>query len=529
MREFDVIIVGYGPTGKILARRLSDDGHSVAIVERWPAAYPLPRAVGYDHEIKRMFHALGIAGEVEAVSRQMRHYVWYNADWKVLVDIDETRESVSGGPTGFLFNQPELERVLERDLDGRPGIEFFLCNEATSISQDENGVELGMVPFDAERGLAVEGQVQHLRGRYLVGADGANSFVRQAIGSPVIDHGFDAHWLVVDFRPHNADTLNIPDAAQWCNPERPTTIVPSGVKMRRFEFMIMPGEVPDEMAREDKTWELLSRWVRREDGDLVRSAAYRFRSLLAAGWRKGRVLVAGDAAHLMPPFIGQGMCSGMRDSWNLSWKLHRVLTGQSTDALLDTYETERAPHADALIRISMDLGKVVCVPDPDAARARDEAFFNGHVPPPPPFPGLTRGVLHTDRAGRLLGCAGTLLPHDHLDDGTGARRLDDVTGREFVLMMRGDAELTEAASALTKELGLRVIRLGEGGYREADGRLSSFLAREGSVAALARPDFYAFGSAATAQDIQPLLEALAASLSLPHSQSAGGMRKELSA
>jgi 2-polyprenyl-6-methoxyphenol hydroxylase-like FAD-dependent oxidoreductase len=509
--NYDVIIVGYGPTGKALARLLSDAGHRVAMVERWPEAYPLPRAVGYDHEIKRMFHALGLADAVEKVSRPMNHYVWYNTDWKVLVDIDETRPSLSGGRTGYLFNQPDLERVLETDLAGRPGVDLYVSHEAQSVEFSESGGRVSIAPFDSVTRKADLAKLHTLAARFVVGCDGANSIVRQAIGSTFFDHGFDAQWLVVDFRPYDISNLPIPDAAQWCNPERPTTIVPSGVANRRWEFMIKPGEDAAAFASEGKAWELLSPWVKSSDGILVRHAVYRFRSLLAKGWRKGPLLIAGDAAHLMPPFMGQGMCSGLRDSWNLAWKLDRVLKGLSPESLLDAYEAERAPNVDGFIRISMEMGKIVCVPDHEAARARDEVFFKGDLPPPPSFPGLSAGVIE-DAPG-----AGLLTPHDELEASGVLRRLDDIVGRNFALV--GDADLIagldDDGRAAAESLGLQFVALGEGGHREREGRISAWLRAHGARGMLTRPDFYAFGLAKDSAEASRQIMGLAKTLGGP--------------
>jgi hypothetical protein len=277
--------------------------------------------------------------------------------------------------------------------------------------------------------------------------------------------------------------------------------------------MVMPGEDPKAIAREDKVWELLAPWMKRGDGTLVRSASYRFRSLLAQGWRRGRLIIAGDAAHLMPPFMGQGMCSGLRDAWTLAWKLHRVLSGTSPDTLLDLYEPARAPHVDAVIRISMEMGRIVCVPDGQAARARDEAFFAGKVPPPPPFPGLTGGLIDRDDQGRPRGLAGRLTPHDVVEKDGIRSRLDELAGRRFVLVTR-DIDPDAATAAAVEGADIAWVRLGAGGARDVDGRLAAFLQSAGADAYLARPDFYAYGSATGARDIARLVASLGNTLTV---------------
>lgn len=506
MTDFDVVIIGNGPTGKLLAGELIGRGHNVAIVERWPAAYPLPRAVGYDHEIKRIFHAIGLVGPIEALSRPMRHYVWYNADWKPLVEIDETRESISGGASGFLFNQPELERVLEADLDGRDGLTLIPSHEALEVRDEGDHAVVRIAPFD---GKSVDmDAVRELTAGYVVGADGANSLVRKTLGSPREDLGFDAHWIVVDIEPYKIDDLPIPDAAQWCNPERPTTIVPSGVRNRRWEFMVKPGEDPEMLAREESVWSLLSPWIKPDEGKLIRRASYNFRSLLAKGWRRGRLMIAGDAAHLMPPFMGQGMCSGLRDAWTLAWMLDLVLAGRAPETLLDLYEPARAPHVETVIQMSMAMGQIVCVADPAEAAKRDAAFFEGKVPPPPEMPGLVAGGI---RAGDAL--AGALSPHDVVTREGETLRLDDLTRRDFVLLLRA-SRMDEGVAKAAAARGIAAVPLGEGGWQDHGGRLTALLVENGLDAVLVRPDFYIFGSAAEGGDISALLDGLTETLGL---------------
>ena len=515
----DVVLIGYGPVSEIMALALARQGRKVAVFERWRERYPLPRAVCIDHELYRVLSALGLGDALPAVSHAGPRYQWFNAEWKMLLDLDWSCESISGGPEVNFVHQPTLEEMFARALRDYPNVELNLGQEAMSVRQTADSAEVLL--RDTESGAQ-----RWVRARYVIGADGANSVVRQAIGSTQEDRGFEADWLVIDVLPNLGVTLDIPPAAQYCNPIRPTTIVPAGIKdgryYRRWEFMRLPHETKEELEHEHVAWALLAPWVKPDQAVIVRHKVYSFRSLLADTWRDGRLLIAGDAAHVMPPFMGQGMCAGLRDDWNLAWKLGMILDGQADDSLLDTYQRERRPHVSDVIDLSMFLGKIICIPDPVKAAERDEAFFSGKVPPPAPFPCLSDGLLRRDASAAVQAPAGLLSPHGTVRRGNQQGRFDDMVGLGFALISRDAAALAglnQRQNALLRTLKVKPVLIAESSaagaadtWLDLDGKFLPFMARHGIVAMLVRPDFYLYGAARGADDVGQLVDDLAADL-----------------
>ena len=491
---YDVIQIGYGPVSESLALMLGRQGRSVAVCERWTTRYPLPRAVCIDHELYRVLAANGMGDVLPSVTHPGPLYQWFNADWKELLVIDWQKPSISGGPEVNFVHQPTLEAALDDAVRAQPSVDLHLGWEMIALSQDDDLAHATVRHVES-------GEETLLSARYIVGCDGANSIVREAIGGGQEDRGFEADWLVIDVLMNDGVTveqLGIPEAGQYCNPTRPTTIVPAGIrdgrKFRRWEFMRLPGETVQELEDEDFVWKLLKPWAGPEHVQLVRHKVYNFRSLMAERWRDRRLLIAGDAAHVMPPFMGQGMCAGLRDTWNLAWKLGLVLDDKADDRLLDTYQ---------------------------AAAERDRTFLGGNAPPMPPFPKLIDGLLYRPDGSHLQPGAGLLSPHGAVDIDGQHIRLDDAVnaGSGFVVIARGfdpERTLNQRVRDALSVVGTRYVALSLPGPMHAtadvEGRLDAFLDANGWAAMIVRPDFYIYGGVEEAEDLAVLTEALIADL-----------------
>lgn len=506
--EADVVIVGYGPVGATAAILLAQLGRRVVLLERWPAPYPQPRAVHFDHEVGRILQACGIGSTLSAISEPGEVYEWRSATGATLLRFGRVGAGASGWPESSMFNQPALEAALVGRVDALEGIEVLRGVEATTLDQDADGVTVGA--------FGADGRALEARGRFVVGCDGANSTVRRLAGLDVVDLGFFYDWLIVDVvldEPRVYDPINL----QICDPARPTTVVSGGPGRRRWEFMRLPHEQLDELNDERVAWQLLEPWeITPSNATLERHAVYTFNARYAAEWRDRRVLLAGDAAHQMPPFAGQGMCAGVRDAANLTWKLDLVLDGRVGDDLLDTYADERMPHARGVIDFSMSLGRVICVADPDEADARDAAMaaaVTGALSEVPPVPPIEHGCIRPDDA-----LAGHLFPQGEVAHGGERARFDDVFGVGWRLVTDGSRPvlLDEPVASWFAGIGGRVVELRPGGDAEdVDGTYARWFARHEVCAALQRPDFQVFGATPTGSDPAAVVRDLHGQLAHP--------------
>ncbi|VTU41145.1 3-(3-hydroxy-phenyl)propionate/3-hydroxycinnamic acid hydroxylase [Variovorax sp. PBS-H4] len=488
---FDVAIVGLGPTGATLANLLGGAGLSVLVVEKEAGIHPLPRAIHFDGEVMRVFQGIGLREQVLALSRsgtQGMHFV--NAAGETLLIRGGT---AALGPHGcannYYFHQPELEALLRRGLERFDNVTTLLRHELISIDEDDEAATLAVRRLE-------DGAALDFKARYVVGADGARSPVRAHMGSPMHDLGLRQPWLVFDVMLHK--DVDLPDhTIQHCDPARPMTYCNVTGARRRWEIMVLPDDDREALLAPATLWGLVRRWITPADATLERAAIYTFHSVIAEGWRRGRLLLGGDACHQTPPFLGQGMCAGIRDAANLAWKLEAVLRGRAPEALLDTYESERAPHVRSLIELAVRLGNIIQTTDPQAAAERDAKFRAGE-PQVFELPPQALGAGAFDL--RQGAPAGRPFPQPRLADG---RLLDELLGRRIAVIGRNGsiAGVSRASAERWQRAGALVID-------QPDPCLAQWLDAQGADAVVLRPDRYIVGVARTPGELDALTQLL---------------------
>ncbi|WP_397473885.1 bifunctional 3-(3-hydroxy-phenyl)propionate/3-hydroxycinnamic acid hydroxylase [Pusillimonas sp.] len=547
MKRYDVLIAGLGPTGITLAALLAQRGLRVAAFDKLPGLYPLPRAIGLDHEAMRLLQQLGLAEAIAPHVAPYRPSEYRGMDGDLIRRLDAAPAPYPlGWAPNYVFNQPALEHALRDHVANESDALIQTNCEITDFGQDDQGV---WVQASAVGG----GQKQRFEASYLIACDGGSSPIRKRLGIAFEDLGFDEAWLVVDSIVPDDKLADLPQTqVQYCDPVRPATFVVGPGNHRRWEIMLQPGDSTVTPFPEDEIWKLLDRWVKPGEITLWRSAAYRFHGLVATQWRDRRILLAGDAAHMTPPFMAQGMMQGLRDALNLSWKLARVLCNEADDTLLDSYEQERRPHTVATTRAAIELGRIICERDPAKAAERDTSLrekYKGETTiRQNMIPNLDAGLLDTTPGH------GQLFPQPHLAAPVPGVLLDDLTGPAFLLVALHQPAAAEQAELLTALRPLRGVlvhlgssQAGSGNNAKAPSKVSSDcqantalsetelkqeestdgivlgIVEAGAVIepwmrslgvgyAVVRPDHYVYGTALNVDDALALLHHLAGQL-----------------
>lgn len=480
--KFDVAIIGYGPTGATLANLLGQHGVKVVVIEREVGIYDLPRAVHFDDEIMRVFQSAGIADALLEKVRVNPGMRFVNSGGNLLLDWPRPAGiGPQGWNTSYRFHQPDLERILRSSVGGMESVTTLCSHRVTSLSESDSHVTLVAEPSDGS------GDPVQFEANYVVGCDGARSMLRSTIDAEMEDFGFREKWLVVDVLLTNPRPDLGDHSIQHCDPERSATYVRGPENRRRWEISLTQEDQDLDLTNSDVIWTLIDRWITPKDAELERHAIYEFRSVVAKTWSRDRLFLAGDAAHQMPPFMGQGLCAGTRDAANLAWKLAACIKNGTSPSLLDSYETERRPHVRQFVQMSMRLGGLINASKTQEALAAAFPQADGSAKLKSLYPPLGPGLGYSDEHE-----ASALSSQFNLASG---EKLDDHVGLAPSLLVDDTA-----SSPDTSRFAGLVVKA------SAEPAVEDYLSTLESKALLLRPDRYIFGSAKTDSQISQLID-----------------------
>ncbi|OBB98140.1 bifunctional 3-(3-hydroxy-phenyl)propionate/3-hydroxycinnamic acid hydroxylase [Mycobacterium sp. 852002-30065_SCH5024008] len=493
---YDVAVIGYGPTGATAANLLGRMGLNVVVIERDPDVYGRARAISTDEEVMRIWQSVGLADRLQRDMLPDRPLAWVDADGVPFVETTMTSRGCGHPPQQFLY-QPAVDHVLREGVARYPNVEVLLEHECLRVINGDSTVELMLADLRTDA-------FKRVKASYVIAADGGASPTRAQLGVGYEGRTYAERWVVIDTKVirewDGHDRLRF-----HCNPARPTVDCPTPLGHHRWEYPARAGEDEKRLVTHEAVWEVLrEQGITEEQVKILRAVIYSHHVRVADRWRVGRVFLAGDAAHAMPPWIGQGMSAGVRDVANLCWKLAAVARGQAPDALLDSYQVERKPHVTEVTRRAVRNGRLI------TERRKALAFLRNHL-----LRALTRlpGVL---KAGQGLiwippahypdGCftteahaaVGWQLPQPWVTDATGKRlRADDVLGGGWAVLHLGAAP---PGADRWARLGARALAIQAGApqagaIRDDHGTLTRWLRSKKAAAVVLRPDGFVFAAA----------------------------------
>ena len=508
---FDVAVIGLGPVGCLGAILFAEAGLTVVAIEKEPEVYALPRAVNLDGEIIRALQPAGLADAIHRLMQPLREGEragFANSKRQWLFGGNSRSIGSNGWPPANMFDQPELEQHLRAQVLSHPNVTTYIGYQVNEFTSAQDQISLSAEGTDGDLMLAAS---------YLVACDGANSPTRKALNIGLRDLGYDRDWLVIDvemLKPHDLPN----EVLQICDPDRIHTYVATKDPYRRWEFQLNPGESAELMLEHNTIHRLLETWTPRGSYKIRRAAVYQFHAAVADEWRHDRVFIAGDAAHQTPPFLGQGMNTGMRDVINLAWKLPLVLNDECAGNLLDTYQAERKDHAHDLVSWAVDMGHLM-----EHIAAAEAAERRGEKPPPAQQKSKKSGYgqgreLPPIRSGVVLseqvsddGATGYLLPQPIIRDPGGKQcRFDELLGPHFALLTMGPAVVNKASAAVLNALRVKAIDVST--LELVQGKFPELLTA--GEALLLRPDRIVFGHTDDKTSIDMLCSKLASAIAV---------------
>ena len=491
-RKFDLIIVGLGPVGAVVANLLAQFNISILVIEKNKYIHPTPRAIHFDGEIMRIFQNIGLANLIKKISRpsyQGMRFVDAN-DKTLLVRKANKKIGDQGWYNNWYFFQPELENILRLGLNRFNNVSVRLGETLIKIKEFKNKTTL-------TTNISCSNKKVTYSGKWIIGCDGTKSLISHNISNKVKDLGFDEKWLVIDLniKKDTFKTKKLPNyTVQHCNPIRPMTRCFINPKKRRWEIKILPSDDLNKIIQKKFLWSILSPWLTPDDAEIERAQIYTFHSIIKNKWRKNNMVIAGDSAHQSPPFLGQGLCAGIRDASSLAWRLARIINGRADNSLLDSYTNERKKHVLEFIKLATRCGELINTGKKslinkyfNSSLKENNASFNY------PKPQLGKGVWEY---GKIP--LGQITPQFFFRK----RLLDDKAIYKFILLENCNLKnnLQNQDKKLLKEFEIIII--------SANKEIKSWLKTINAHVALIRPDRYLYGVANNYSETTKLLNSL---------------------